>query len=796
MNIEMLRESGIYYFIVFQKARVKRLVSYYSKHPEEIDDEIRDSLTEDVAALLEEKCLLSIDTLKLFVDTFFSDGGFLKVNPDSFVYFMSSIDTVYALDNWTEFDNFFIDFRHRELSKIKDDYDNGFEKENTKGELEKLVLILEQSSISFKDYDTTELIDYLLKNKYKIDLQKGIGLSEVSDELFEIAVDYIAAFLTLNYEKDADRRQYDFWLNAYRNHLIKRIDECKENPETILLNERLILELYNLTTCEYNLHGVTLPTQDGRNEILELLSLLPKQKELEKEEQEYLDETCLKYQDKLMPEEEWKRFSSLYLKKLYNLITTNTYGQNNVYKYSDVIMAQYAKENPAIGEEGYRFLDCEYKNLDLIALWDTINMLNHKQMPDTELRIDMMYDSVNPLLDGVFFTENRITINPSIVDTDTFVETMDTIYHELDHAQLNYELIKAIYSTPFKYLGCKLLVLQNDLSCIVDELEGKFNYHYSPIELSAGLAGSHGVIDFLKRHKIEDRWGFTESSQLLESKVDKSNIMKNPAFYMQTTGIRRLLEPKVFDILKLYHEKNKGRPFDPNLLKECKKEYEDSHKEISDYEDEMMDNEKKILSFFDGPNVDLNKLFDRFIELHPEFCAEGHYFAIEYTPEGKRKSLRQILSDLNELGTGEDSQGKRDVYRYIIKDRILQDGNPAKNLKALMKYKPTNEDNATLIEEIVEDNIDTILSRLRVHFSREGDVSGKMNKALQYIMKLCELPDSAQTPFVKGVVASGVLESKKNFDSILFSTSDIGRKCFGKIFDKKKKSAEEKTHIE
>ena len=82
--------------------------------------------------------------------------------------------------------------------------------------------------------------------------------------------------------------------------------------------------------------------------------------------------------------------------------------------------------------------------------------------------------------------------------------------------------------------------------------------------------------------------------------------------------------------------------------------------------------EDDFLTFKDGYMVNVNKAFDAFIQKHLDLCAPGKYFSIEYNPDGKRKPLSQILSEMGQLDESPKSDDLRSVYKYIIQERSLK----------------------------------------------------------------------------------------------------------------------------
>ncbi len=798
MKIKGIQELKAKYNNASKKRRIEAEINNYAHYPEKFDNATLTTLVLNFKELMENPDTLpSSGSIKKLISTLMSDGRYRELDIDTFRDFISSLYKIKSFYDSKDLSDYIISLRQQELKRIKREFEFGEDKstpEQKSKELDMLYELMYQAGVFLNTQDDSrDTIIELLKEKYNIDLRKGINISNVPDFVYDSSVDIIT-LLMIQTQKN---KEWNGIIDSNLEILRKKVENViatspTGKAEDILLQEPLILELYNLANCEIELEGQILPSKENREKIKEILSLLPKPKELTQEEKDFINKGYFEYKKTPMKKEDWDKAINIYLREVLSLVASGKYENQSLFLHSDLLLGQLIMDNPIARPEN----DSRLGNFYKIALRDYANGILKDRFPYRKSLVQMSEDRSRPDFLGMYYFEIKgIYIKGRIQNRKELLRALNSVAHEIKHAQTDSYYSLNTYSTPLEYIAIKLRVLMDNIPSIVKN--GGFNYLESAFEMLARLSGTMWMIGAMQEHGVDIEKD--EEAQIAiglynkdEERSQNSRLIKNPKYYKKTTYYEQLKKEREQKLAKLVGEE-KEVVFDSELYKKYLKENIEPVKQARTKqikEEKIFDDEK-------GAIIDIHNAFDKFVKNHCEYCYTGSFFSIEYNKNGERKSLREILRDMRSLGKDDSYDEKRAIYKYIIEACIIPDTRAYEAIDALIEYRSANAKDEQLVTEIVDEMIEPLLLRVAKE-AQPIESKKEMDELIARIVDVCKEDDKRvqksrqthtqsklkYTPFVKGITRHARKNRENQKKPSLFTPADIGKKFFGRIIDK------------
>lgn len=781
-----------------KKRRIEAEINNYAHYPEKYDNATLTTLVLNFKELMENPDTLpSSMAVKKLASTLLTDGRYRELDINTFREFIGALYSIELFYDKEDLSNYIMSLRQIELKRLKKEFESGEDKSSPvqkSKELDMLYEFMYQASFFTNSGDNSRnIIMELLKEKHGIDLKQGINLTDVPGFVYDSAINLLSRYMLKFYTHDSEKEIIDSNLELIKRRIE---DAISTNPsgkaEMVLLKEPIILELYNLANCEVEVTGKTVPSKENREKIKELLAILPEPEPVSKEEEYFFNSICLKYKKIPMPEDVFKKYKNIYLKRIMNLVVSGEYEKSNMSVFADTLLGQVAMDNPVSRPDN----SVSLQNLYKIALRDYANGLLKFNFPDKKTQLTMIEDRAHPHTRGAYYPETkRIYVNGRTKNRDEIVDSIIAMSHEIEHGLTELHYSTGSYSITLEYLSNKLTAMRAKIPNIVRN--GGFNYAEAAYEIIARLSGFQYGLGFLRHHgvdieKDELAKKISNAIELDGERSTVSSVINNPKYHNKTTQYDEHEKSKELLIAKMIGQ-YKEKIFDAELYKKYKEEFLDPEKKLVDEQIE----EEEIFRDETGPLSNLNDLFDKFVKNHRELCCAGSYFGIEYNPNGERKSLKEILRDMRSLWKSDDYDQRRALYKYIIEACIIPNTRANEAIDTLIEYRPANAKDDKLVAEIVDDMIEPLLLRVAKE-AQPIESKMEMDKVIARIVTACKEDDkrvqksrqtSTQsklryTPFVKGITRHARKNRENQKKPSLFTPTDIGKKLFGKIIDK------------
>jgi hypothetical protein len=492
-------------------------------------------------------------------------------------------------------------------------------------------------------------------------------------------------------------------------------------------------------------NGDIVPSPDIVDKSNQILGLLKPNIPISEEEKAFMESASDKYMSQNMPDYVLKKYVEIYLKMLTNKVTDPNIEESYTKKVADVLLGQYALGNPALMNEKAQSTIEPIRLLHLLA-YDYEKIIAKEYAPSYDLRITRSNSLDNTNWGGWFISsKNTISLNYPLINVNEVYPAIANMFHESMHATENQSLNFNEYNSPIEYSGNKLMTLWNYHPYFV--INGKLNYTEGAHEILSRIEESRGLQEFLKRHGCDK---------------------------IYSDYFKRLEKYKESELERAQNHDSINNPY-----------YHGKKKETKHY---------GLVSFKDGFKLSISDVFDRFIQSHLELCQPGSYFSIEYNPDGKRKTAKQILSELGNLDESPENDGKRQVYKDIIQNGCLRKEDPNEVLKALSDYKSTNPKNDEIVQSIVQESILKLIKRVENEYYKDSILELRkkyletgtdtsihlMKKGYSFLERTSMVSDriaeryeeertqaqvggdKAISPFVRGLMAPARIEKKPN----------------------------------
>ena len=632
MNLKLKKTNSSKYKSRYSKSLEKQIERYSDEEAVNGNAPTRDEIT---ALLLEKlskekfnsyKAGISSKTvriLKKYMANILADGGLQKINPTKLSQYLTSMNYFFAM-NWNQSCHYYEiwelnDMYEAILKKELDTYakEANFQSSGNDDKKECLFQLL----LFFVEGDTIpDSLLEILNKEFDIDIIGGKNVDQIPQWLITKAT-YSLEKLYLYESVTPELQEHGEKIFKLIYNYIENISQTTD-PEMILMKAPIIMEFYNIANSyRGEVNKAEYPPEEIINMSKKILSMVPSHIPVTEEEISFMDSCCKEYMDKVMPEDVTKKYVQIYLKLLTNKVAQPNIPEAMPIEYVDILLGQFLLENPNFMEGQHVPSGLNPLNIVRLAVYDFAKELANIYAPTFNVRISMAKEFDNTGYFG-FHDPDRKTI-----DIITFLKQIDDIYtairgiyHENKHSAVDYNYENAIYRYPLEYVGNKVLTMRDIFPYIV--INGGLNYKNSSYEVDARMIEYKGLESFVHRHGVDN--------------IDEG-ILKQ----IEKLKKRDLKYIKKFDVL-----------LNPYFQGYAKRSREDD-----------------FLTFKDGYMVNVNKAFDAFIQKHLELCAPGKYFSIEYNPDGKRKPLSQILSEMGQLDESPESDDLRSVYQYIIQER-------------------------------------------------------------------------------------------------------------------------------
>lgn len=565
-------------------------------------------------------------------------------------------------------------------------------------------------------------IDELLKKFSNIDLLNGKNIDQLPSKTFTMLV--YALENTLYAIKD-DKETASLRENLTRIVSNYVEDACKKYPQSprdLLTRIPAIMELYNIVSSDsFTYDGKEYPTESSKEILKKILSLLPSGLTISDEEKEYMENCSKKYIDEPMSWAEFRKFTNIYCKMLLNKIAKENSREDCLLEYSDIILGQLGRQ---------KNLSPELKMLARFVTYDYVKDIFNSTIKTQDIRVTMgdEFDSNNTL--GYFSSSGKtVYIKPDLGSRFSFLDVVGTSFHERQHAQVDDDQKNAVYKSEIEYLANKVMSLWSFNPLLI--INGGINYKGGAHEVNARLTEKDKLIAFMKKHGIDRLDSGTLDYLYREQYSDmqlahKVDYIDNPVIQQTKEGVKKF-------VTQVKREFVESRFLDPDYEEKVfnREGYKDYRFEHGPQQYANNYNSDVGLSILDGLKVNVDKLFDRLALKHPELCAPGSYFSIEYNPDGKRKPFAQILEEMSQLDESPENDGKREVYRHILTNEVSKLDNPRQAFIALFNYKSTNTKNDEIVQLIVERRMVEIVDKMvdQLYWENSKDIS------LMYIEK-------------------------------------------------------------
>ena len=693
----------------------------------------------------DEKLLINgkqIKLIKKFEADILANGGLQSIKPGLLEKIMEAMTNIFELDfKASEYVDEIKDLKslhdaiiEKEFKQLLEDFDTRDKYDNYA--LEDVVfkqlesdLVLDPCTLPHFD-----IIDELLK-KFSIDLFEGKNCDSIPDRVFSKMVYGLTTPFGYGYETEVTPQVQEKLAKIIYNYLNTMCKRCERNPTQILVKAPVIMELYNVAASDsFIWEGKEYPSKEIQKISKELLSILPSNIPISSEEQDFMDKCSTEYVDSPMPRADLEKYVRVYLKMILNKISKENSREDNLLMYSETLLAQLGSKDRLSGM---------YDSIARIAIYDYTKDLLNSVIKNKNNRVTMSLEVQNDAEFAGFFSDkaNLLALAPSFSGNGRFyfLDHISTVYHESQHAFAFSNLENAIYKSPIEYSSSKLMVLHaNNPFLIIYKQESYFDASY---ELDARLTEYERVLDFMKRHGIDkidpDFVDYVHQSREEDLKrMPNINKVYNPTIQKAKIDLaikaiqfkRKVINTKLMD--KDYEE----TVFDKN--RHQLHELKNGPKYLKKFPEGDMH-----VSILKGAKLSLDGLFDEYISQHLELCKPGSYFSIEYNPDGKRKSLAQILDGLNELDESPENDPKRSVYQAILGSELIRLDEPSKAFSALFNYQSTNSKNDAIVQKLVQNSLIHIVDRMTIQLHEENvqDISKQYQQdgysGRTYIMK-------------------------------------------------------------
>ena len=565
----------------------------------------------------------TIRILKKYMANILADGGLQKINPTKLSQYLTSMNFFFAM-NWNQSCHYYEiwelnDMYEAILKKELDTYvkEANFQSSGNDDKKECLFQLL----LFFVEGDTIpDSLLEILNKEFDIDIIGGKNVDQIPQWLITKAV-YSLEKIYLYEGATPELKEHGEKIFKLIYNYIEKLSQTTE-PEMMLMEMPIIMEFYNIANSyRGEVYEAEYPPEEIINMSNKIISMVPSDFSVSKEEIDFMDSCSEEYMDRVMPEDIIKKYVGIYLKILTNKVTQPNLEDETSPKYADVLLGQFVLKNPIFMEGQHAPSELNPQKILRLSVYDYAKELANLYAPTSNVRISMAKEFDNTGYFG-FHDSERKTID--IISFLKYVEdiyiAVRSIYHESEHSAVDYNYENAIYRYPLEYVGNKVLAMRDIFPYIV--INGGLNYRNSSYEVDARLTEYKGLENFIQRHGV---------TGYMQKEIEK--LKKSESKYI-----------KKFDVL-----------LNP---------YFQGHAKMSREDD--------FLTFKDGYMVNVNKAFDAFIQKHLDLCAPGKYFSIEYNPDGKRKPLSQILSEMGQLDESPKSDDLRSVYKYIIQERSLK----------------------------------------------------------------------------------------------------------------------------